>query len=543
MANPFVIPLIGRGIQTAKTYGQKLLGGTKSVGKGAGVGAGYAGATGVMGALTEPVDMGNQGPLAAGQTAAGRGSGGLGFSAGSKPLISAAQATDVLSDADSGDPVVRQLQDIEKVLVDIRSNTENLTGTGTGAKNVVPPNEAAISGMFGKKASPSAGVGLGIGAALLTRVAKATPDASEIVDESGLKNSVEEFLGATAAEITGIGAGLQKGLAAASEAAKKIIEKVRPTPVAVDPPTKPTPKINKAGQPIQTRNAIYDPQTGKAVSTRTGKQLTGSALQATREAAERSVPEVAEEAVEQSARSGSALRTVSNVGRVALKAVAPVAAVVEGGLDAYDNEKKFEAIQQAYDAGEISQEDYEAAQTALQANRAGSVTRAGGALAGAASGAAMGAAMGSIVPFVGTFIGGLVGGIVGGVAGAEFGDDLGTKAAEVAMDSAGGSQQLLDDIALKSGYGQDAEELAADTMEAATAEQLENVSDTSARIEAATESAAAPASSEAPTVNIQNNNNTQAGGNQTPPVVLKDDRIDHVEASFFGTRISTMLGF
>ena len=535
-----------RGIQTAITYGQKLLGGTKSVGKsvgkGAGVGAGYAGATGVMGALTEPVDMGNQGPLAAGQTAAGRGSGGLGFSAGSKPLISAAQATDVLSDADSGDPVVRQLQDIEKVLVDIRSNTENLTGTGTGAKNVVPPNEAAISGMFGKKASPSAGVGLGIGAALLTRVAKATPDASEIVDESGLKNSVEEFLGATAAEITGIGAGLQKGLAAASEAAKKIIEKVRPTPVAVDPPTKPTPKINKAGQPIQTRNAIYDPQTGKAVSTRTGKQLTGSALQATKEAAERAVPEVAEEAVEQTTRRG-AVQTLKTVGRVGLKAVAPVAAVVEGGLDAFDNEKKFEAIQQAYDAGEISQEEYDMAQTALQANRAGSAGRAGGALTGAASGAAMGAAIGSVVPLVGTFIGGLVGGIVGGVAGAEFGDDLGTKAAELAMDSEGGSQELLDKIALKSGYGQDAEELAADTMEAATAEQLENASDTSARIEAATESAAAPASSEAPTVNIQNNNNTQAGGNQTPPVVLKDDRIDHVEASFFGTRISTMLGF
>ena len=46
--------------------------------------------------------------------------------------------------------------------------------------------------MFGKKVSPSAGVGLGIGAPLLTRI-QTTPDASEIVDESGLKNSVEEF--------------------------------------------------------------------------------------------------------------------------------------------------------------------------------------------------------------------------------------------------------------------------------------------------------------------------------------------------------------
>ena len=169
-------------------------------------------------------------------------------------------------------------------------------------------------------------------------------------------------MGAAAAEITGIGTGLQKGLAAAAEASKKIIQKVKPTPVAVDPPTKPTPKVNKAGQPIQTKNAIYDPQTGKAVSTRTGKQLTGSALEATKEAAERAVPEVAEEAVEQTARQGAA-QTVRTVGKVALKTVAPVAAVVEGGLDAFDNEKKFEAIQQAYDAGEISQEEYDMAQT------------------------------------------------------------------------------------------------------------------------------------------------------------------------------------
>ena len=84
--------------------------------------------------------------------------------------------------------------------------------------------------------------------ALLTRIAKATPDASEIVDESGLKNSVEEFLGATADQITGIGTGLQKGLAGQTEASKKIIQKVKPTPVAVDPPTKPTPKVNKTVQ-------------------------------------------------------------------------------------------------------------------------------------------------------------------------------------------------------------------------------------------------------------------------------------------------------
>ena len=107
-------------------------------------------------------------------------------------------------------------------------------------------------------------------------------------------------------------------------------------------------------------------------------------------------------------------------------------------------------------AGEISQEEYDMAQTALQANELVLREGRGQVLTGAASGAAVGAAVGSVVPIVGTFIGGLVGGIVGQVQ--EFGDDLGTKAA-CEMDSAGGSQQLLDEIALKSGYVQDAEEL------------------------------------------------------------------------------------
>ena len=59
-----VAGVVARSIQTAKTYGQKILGGTKSVGKSVGKGVGqggwFGGASGVMGALTEPVDMGNQ---------------------------------------------------------------------------------------------------------------------------------------------------------------------------------------------------------------------------------------------------------------------------------------------------------------------------------------------------------------------------------------------------------------------------------------------------------------------------------------------------
>ena len=79
----------------------------------------------------------------------------------------------------------------------------------------------------------------------------------------------------------------------------------------------------------------------------------------------------------------------------------------------------------SYDAGEISQEEYDTSTNTLQTTN-GSAGRAGSLLVQLRT---MVRPVGSVVPIVGTFIGGLVGGIVGGVAGAEFGDDLGTKVA------------------------------------------------------------------------------------------------------------------
>ena len=101
-------------------------------------------------------------------------------------------------------------------------------------------------------------------------------------------------------------------------------------------------------------------------------------------------------------------------------------------------------------------------------------------LTGAQSGACKGEWIGCSI--VGTFIGGLVGGIVGGVAGAEFGDDLGTKDRDGQWTHVGGSQQLLDEIALKSGYVQDAEELP-QTLWNTHCGTTRNASDTSPRIE------------------------------------------------------------
>ena len=58
--------------------------------------------------------------------------------------------TSVLSDADSSDPVVRQLQDVERVLVSIKGDTGQLV-SGIGFNNNQPEaaNQESLRSMFG----------------------------------------------------------------------------------------------------------------------------------------------------------------------------------------------------------------------------------------------------------------------------------------------------------------------------------------------------------------------------------------------------------
>lgn len=77
---------------------------------------------------------------------------GLGFAAAGRQnnMTSAAGATSALSDADSSDPVVRQLQDIERVLVSIKGDTANFV-SGIGSKEPEAANKAALAAMFARK--------------------------------------------------------------------------------------------------------------------------------------------------------------------------------------------------------------------------------------------------------------------------------------------------------------------------------------------------------------------------------------------------------
>lgn len=106
----------------------------------------------------------NAGQEMQGASAGGGGDTAMGFMAtgGQNNMTSAAGATSALSDADSSDPVVRQLQDIERVLVSIKGDTGQFV-SGIGSKQPEAANQAALASMF---ARPSQGMGDMMGSGL-----------------------------------------------------------------------------------------------------------------------------------------------------------------------------------------------------------------------------------------------------------------------------------------------------------------------------------------------------------------------------------------
>tara|TARA_B100000424_G_scaffold154778_1_gene118279 strand:- start:1388 stop:3406 length:2019 start_codon:yes stop_codon:yes gene_type:complete len=139
-----------------------------------------------------------------------------------------------------------------------------------------------------------------------------------------------------------------------------------------------------------------------------------------------------------------------NIGKVASKALTPVAGIVETGLDIRDNSQKFESVKAAYEAGipfipdgaggkrPMTKEEFELLEKAQKANFAGSFGRGAGAVGGAVAGAA---ALSWLGPF-----GLVVGGIGGAIIGARAGDDAATGLAEV-FTGTENSQDMLNNLA------------------------------------------------------------------------------------------------
>jgi len=132
-----------KGSDNEKKSGGGLLG---AGAKGAGAATTFAGIQALgnlfSGSDGDPAAVGSGGGFG---TSRGMGAGG----SGSSNYTPAAAATSVLSDADSSDPVVRQLQDIEKVLVSIKGDT-SLLAAGTGGGIGRGKNNPALQGMYGQ---------------------------------------------------------------------------------------------------------------------------------------------------------------------------------------------------------------------------------------------------------------------------------------------------------------------------------------------------------------------------------------------------------
>ena len=137
---------------------------------------------------------------------AGGGSG-VGFfsGAGGAGMVNSAAATSALSDADSSDPVVRQLQDIERVLVSIKGDTATI---GSMMNRPVANNGNAARGMFAGSGDKPVGdlrsflgLGAGVGALFLggkgdttDRNADGIPDSEQDKAQTSIDKEAQDLL-------------------------------------------------------------------------------------------------------------------------------------------------------------------------------------------------------------------------------------------------------------------------------------------------------------------------------------------------------------
>jgi len=178
---------------------------------------------------------------------------------------------------------------------------------------------------------------------------------------------------------------------------------------------------------------------------RAGQRAAGEVIE---EGAERTglrvASEVAEEGVEQTVQQAGRFSRffggAGNLVRGVARKLPLIGAIVEGKLDLDEQTEAMARITQAYEAGVITEEEFNEAQAAYSANMTGSVGRGVGAFA---AGATMAAAL-SFVPGVGTLTGFALG-VGGSLLGSYLGDKFATEAAENFTGSED-SQQMIEDL-------------------------------------------------------------------------------------------------
>ena len=216
-----------------------------------------------------------------GQMGAAGDSGNLGLmsvagAAGANNMVSADSATSILSDADSSDPVVRQLQDVERVLVAIKGDTSQLV-SGIGFNNNQPEaaNQESLRSMFGDKGNSELGAlgkgmaALGAGLLALNALPFLGDDEDDLEAKRNTKPGSQGRFDATVdSEMVDLAmtAGpkvaqnaLEAGARLTGTAAKalerpprpKVDDAPRPRPTSVSPDTGRSPIVDSSGRPME----------------------------------------------------------------------------------------------------------------------------------------------------------------------------------------------------------------------------------------------------------------------------------------------------
>jgi len=290
---PFFTSLLGFGSRTIGGLGRAIMNPIKKVG---GL-LGNAGKAGAYYGLGNALFGGNNNEeqIQSGGSGGGEMGGFGGTVSGATPVSTAASATSALSDADSSDPVVRQLQDIERVLVSIKGDTSQFVG-GMSRAAQAGPNKNALRNMFGRSGGgigPAAAGGLGLASLFALGMAGKMGDNDKGDTEAGTQerfdatigNELEDF-GATAGmKAAGIAAG-----AAGERASKAAIEA----------------GANRAGKmaastiDTSTGGVKFD-RNGTAMN-KAGDEVHGAAKESARQSMEKLQKEAAEAASETAAK-------------------------------------------------------------------------------------------------------------------------------------------------------------------------------------------------------------------------------------------------
>lgn len=296
----------------------------------------------------------SQANASSGRSGGGFQGGGGGMSSGGG-TVSASQATSTLSDVAGRDPVVNQLQDIEKILVNIKGDTAVMASGFSGQKGPAVESEDSIRNRLGMSLSGSKGIGAtpaavgGLGAGLLA--GGFFKDLFGSDDKKDVEQTMKEAFDSVATDFADIGARIAKAALSVVDAAMNglkgadklitsaavAITKIPKTVVAAKNKLTGAPKLDPSGKvktPTPTPDVVGTTKGGQNVVQSTKGNLT---LQGTDGRATTNIVDVKDVKIQAPEKLPApdpkkmAPATVSGLKKFGMKAV-PLAGAAIGGV-------------------------------------------------------------------------------------------------------------------------------------------------------------------------------------------------------------------